>query len=213
MKIAGGLTEDNIAIGNVFDKYGSRNPIVRRLMKGFSDSLSELVALASPATIHEVGCGEGYWTNHWRRAGIDARGSDFSSKVIEIARANARNSGITEDIFTVRSIYDLNYPEDSAGCVVCCEVLEHLERPEEAIKVLQDISPRYAIISVPREPLWRAMNMARGKYLSSLGNTEGHIQHWSKSGLIKFVSKYFDVVEVRSPIPWTMVLCRSRKDS
>ncbi len=210
MRIAGGLTEDDIAVGNVFDKYGSRNPIVRHLMKGFSGSLSELVRLADPKTIHEVGCGEGYWTSQWKRAGIDARGSDFSSKVIDIARSNARAAGIPADIFTTKSIYDLEHPADAADCIICCEVLEHLERPEAALQVLQTVVTRHLIVSVPREPLWRILNMARGKYLRSLGNTEGHIQHWSKAGLVELVSRYFDVIEVRSPVPWTMALCRTR---
>jgi hypothetical protein len=30
---------------------------------------------------------------------------------------------------------------------------------------------------VPREPIWRIGNMARGRYLGDLGNTPGHIQH------------------------------------
>lgn len=208
MKIAGGLKEEDIAIGNVFDKYGSRNPIVRYLMKGFSDSLSGLVQIAAPTSIHEVGCGEGYWTSQWSRAGIATRGSDFSSQVIDIARANAE--GIDPNIFSVKSIYDLKAPEDSADLIVCCEVLEHLDRPEEALRVLKAITVNHLIVSVPREPLWRVLNMARGKYLSSLGNTEGHVQHWSKSGLVELVSRHFDVVAVRTPIPWTMLLCRAK---
>lgn len=210
MKIAGGLKEDDIAIGNVFDKYGSRNPVVRYLMQGFSDSLSGFVGMAAPKTIHEVGCGEGYWTNQWNAMGIKARGSDFSSQVIDMARANAQAIGVPSDIFSVKSIYELKAPEDSADLIVCCEVMEHLEQPEAALETLKGIVTDHLIISVPREPLWRAMNMARGKYLTSLGNTEGHIQHWSKAGITGLVSRYFDVIEVRSPIPWTMMLCRAR---
>ena len=33
---------------------------------------------------------------------------------------------------------------------------------------------------MPREPLWRGLNMARGAYLKDLGNTPGHVNHWSK---------------------------------
>ena len=60
MKISGGLEEDGIVVGNSYDKYGAGNPIVKWIMKGFHTSLSELVRAASPKTIHEVGCGEGY---------------------------------------------------------------------------------------------------------------------------------------------------------
>jgi hypothetical protein len=61
IQIAGGLKEDGIIVGNAYDKYGSRNPIVKGMMHGFTASLSDFVAQANPATIHEVGCGEGYF--------------------------------------------------------------------------------------------------------------------------------------------------------
>jgi len=63
---------------------------------------------------------------------------------------------------------------------------------------------------VPREPIWRILNIARGKYIGDLGNTPGHVNHWSRRGFIDLLSRRFDVVEVRSPLPWTMALCRVR---
>lgn len=211
MKISAGLTEDNIVIGNVFDKYGSRNPIVRWIMRGFESDLSDLVRMAAPSSIHEAGCGEGYWVLRWVRQGLAARGSDFSTTVIDMARANAAAQGLPESLFEVRSIYDLDPQKDGADLIVCCEVMEHLEDPEQALGTLREIASNNVILSVPREPLWRILNMARGKYLSAFGNTEGHIQHWSQRSFIKLVSRYFEVVEVRAPLPWTMLLCRVRR--
>jgi len=63
---------------------------------------------------------------------------------------------------------------------------------------------------VPREPIWRILNMARGKYWRALGNTPGHLQHWSRSGILGLLAEHFEIVEVRTPLPWTMVLCRAR---
>jgi 2-polyprenyl-3-methyl-5-hydroxy-6-metoxy-1,4-benzoquinol methylase len=177
-------------------------------MRGFESSLSDLVAKANPKTIHEIGCGEGYWVLRWAEQGIPARGCDFSIHVIELAKENAVERNLSPYLFSSRSIYDLRAGQDNADLVVCCEVLEHLEFPEAALKALQRITGRYLILSVPREPIWCALNLARGKYLTSRGNTPGHIQHWSKSGFIQQVSQYFNVVEVRSPIPWTMLLCK-----
>ena len=56
-----------------------------------------------------------------------------------------------------------------------------------------------------------ALNLARGKYIKDLGNTPGHLQHWSKKSFITLVEKYFTVIEVKSPLPWTMLLCRQRQ--
>ena len=208
IKIAGGAKEGGVVIGNAYDKYGSRNPIVKWMMSGFDAALSDFVAKTKPESMHEIGCGEGYWVLRWNEQGLTARGCDFSKDVIEIARENAINRGLPTSLFESRSIYDLNANQDSADLVVCCEVLEHLESPEAGLQALQRVTRRSLIISVPQEPLWCALNLARGKYITRWGNTPGHIQHWSKGEFVKFVSKYFEVVETRSPFPWTMLLCR-----
>jgi len=211
VKISGGLEEGGIVVGNAYDKYGSKNPVVRWIMSGFDNSLTELVREVAPNTIHEVGCGEGFWVMQWTQQGIDARGSDFSAQVIELASENAIENELSAELFKQCSIYDVKPGIDSADLIVCCEVLEHLEKPEEGLSALQEIVNNYVILSVPREPIWRALNLCRGKYISDLGNTPGHIQHWSSPDFIRLVSQYFDIIKVKSPFPWTMVLCRIKE--
>jgi len=208
MKFADGNIEDGIVVGNVYDKYRSTNPLVQHIMNGFTKSLTEYVDKSRPQTIHEIGCGEGYWVIKWNTQGIQSRGSDFSKTVINIARENAQMKGIPSTQFTVRSIYALDETEDSADLIVCCEVLEHLDDPEEALLTLQRVVTNTLIISVPQEPLWRLLNVLRGKYLTSLGNTPGHIQHWSSKEIVQLVAKYFKIVEIKRPLPWTMLLCK-----
>lgn len=211
VKITGGVTENGIVVGNAYDKYGSRNPIVKWMMSGFESAVSELVEKASPKTINEIGCGEGYWVLRWVEQGYAARGCDFSTHAIALARENAGERKLPASIFESRSIYDLEMDRDSADLIVCCEVLEHLHDPEAGLRALQRVVGRHLVISVPREPLWCALNLARGKYIADWGNTPGHIQHWSKDGFVRLVSKYFDVLEVRSPHPWTMLLAQVRQ--
>ncbi|MDA8221042.1 MULTISPECIES: class I SAM-dependent methyltransferase [Desulfosporosinus] len=210
MKTSHGEIEDGVVVGNTYDKYGSRNRIVKVIMSGYDNALSELVRKTKPKDIHEIGCGEGYWVLRWHQENIKARGSDFSRKVINIARTNAVESGISDLLFEQFSIYDLIHDRDSADLIVCCEVLEHLEDPEAGMAALQRIAKNYIILSVPREPLWRILNLARGKYIAHLGNTPGHMQHWSKKSFLCLVNKYFNVLEVKNPLPWTMVLCRAK---
>lgn len=135
----------------------------------------------------------------------------ISSTVIDLAQTNALSRKLPVETFKVCSIYDLNPEADAAHLVVCCEVLEHLEYPEDGLQTLQAIASPYLIISVPREPLWGALNMARGKHWRDWGNTPGHIQRWSQRQFMAFVSRHFEVLEVRSPIPWTVLLCRRRE--
>jgi 2-polyprenyl-3-methyl-5-hydroxy-6-metoxy-1,4-benzoquinol methylase len=180
-------------------------------MRGFSTTLARFVEKAKPETIHEIGCGEGYWVLHWNRQGIKARGSDFSEKVISLARDNAKDEGVSPVVFNQSSIYEIKSGRDNADLIVCCEVLEHLERPEAGLIALKRVATDYLILSVPREPIWRALNLLRGKYLVSIGNTPGHIQHWSAAQFTDFVSRFFDIVEVQTPLPWTMLLCRQKR--
>jgi 2-polyprenyl-3-methyl-5-hydroxy-6-metoxy-1,4-benzoquinol methylase len=208
LKISAGKIDQGVVIGNTYDKYASRNHIERWMMEGYATNLAALVKKTNPRSIHEVGCGEGYWVNQWVMAGYSVQGSDFSSQIIDIARQNAIQGGITGDHFSTRSIYDLNPKEDRADLVVCCEVLEHLEDPVRALQALYSITGTHLILSVPLEPIWRVLNISRGKYWSDWGNTPGHIQHWSRQEFIGFVEKYFRVIEIHSPLPWTMVLCQ-----
>jgi hypothetical protein len=70
------------------------------------------------------------------------------------------------------------------------------------------VARRHLLVSVPREPLWRVLNVARGAYLRELGNTPGHVNHWSRHGFVRLLERHGEVVEARSPFPWTMVLVR-----
>jgi len=211
MKLSGGLKEDGIVVGNAYDKYDSKNYLVKKIMSGFDRSLNGFVNDVKPKTIHEVGCGEGYWVLDWISQGYKARGSDFSKKVINLAKENATNRGLDHQAFFEKSIYELKDQTDSADLLVCCEVLEHLDNPCDALEALAKICHNKIIFSVPREPLWCYLNLLRAKYITSFGNTPGHIQHWSKKEFISLISEYFIVEEVSSPIPWTMLLCRAKQ--
>ncbi len=198
------LREDDIPVGNVYEKYTTRNPVARYLVANFLSTVVALVRSAGARNIHEVGCGEGELAHIIAQAGISTvKGTDFSGAMIELAASKFRDIE-----FRQRSIYDLRADQDAADLVVCCEVLEHLVDPRRALERLASISRQHCLLSVPREPLWRALNCLRGSYLSQFGNTPGHVQHWSRAEFLRLVGKYFEIVEVRSPIPWTVVLCR-----
>jgi SAM-dependent methyltransferase len=193
--------------GNVYDKYGTTNPIARRLMAGFMSELDELVAVTGATEAHEVGCGEGELAIRLARKGVRMRGTDAFPQVLEEARHRASAAGVEIDFEATRA-EDLDPAHHGAELILCCEVLEHLADPGRALEVLASLATPWLIASVPREPLWRALNLARLSYVGELGNTPGHLNHWSKREFVRFLTSSFEVVEVRSPTPWTMVLCR-----
>ena len=89
--------------------------------------------------------------------------------------------------------------------------MEHLDDPEAALDTVAALASPWAIISVPREPLWRALNLARLKYVGGLGNTPGHLHHWSRRGFARFLERRLEIVELHAPLPWTMALCRAAR--
>jgi 2-polyprenyl-3-methyl-5-hydroxy-6-metoxy-1,4-benzoquinol methylase len=206
------IVEEGVIAGNYYDKYRTKNPVARWLMNGFLESVSTLVGSAAASTVHEVGCGEGNLSILLakRYPHLRFRGSDFSRQVVELARANATRERLAID-FRANSLYDLTPAADSADLILCCEVLEHLEDPRRALAIVSKLARKNLVLSVPREPIWRVLNVARGKYLKDLGNTPGHLQHWSTGAFLRMVSDYAEVVKVLTPLPWTVVLCKTAR--
>jgi len=195
--------------GNLYDKYGTRHPVARRLVQAFERSMSELLELAHPvASVLEVGCGEGEVTARLAREYPGARivGRDRSPEIV--AEARARHPGLT---FEVQAVEDAGANGERFDLVVACEVLEHVEDPERALAALARVTRHHLFASVPREPLWRVLNLARGRYLSRLGDTPGHLQHWSRAAFVRLLSRHFVVRAQRAPLPWTQVLCEPRR--
>jgi 2-polyprenyl-3-methyl-5-hydroxy-6-metoxy-1,4-benzoquinol methylase len=127
--------------------------------------------------------------------------------VIDEARRRAAGAGLDVS-FSVAPIDALDPSRDAAELILCCEVMAHLDDPHAALETGARLASPWAIVSVPREPLWRALNLGRLKYVRDLGNTPGHLQHWSRRSFLDFLEARLNVVAVRSPVPWTMALCR-----
>ncbi|HTP23752.1 MAG TPA: class I SAM-dependent methyltransferase [Solirubrobacteraceae bacterium] len=199
-----------VPTGNTYDKYGSTNPVVRRLMSGFEGTLARLFTQAAPESVLDVGCGEGVLTFKWAQAlddgpvlGIDLADPKLESEWSTRARANLEFRGMSAD-----ELDDLPFGDRSFDLAAAIEVLEHVPDPERTLAEMARVAARHMLVSVPREPLWRGLNVARGAYLRDLGNTPGHVNHWSKRDFIRLAERHGEVVEARSPFPWTMLLVR-----
>ncbi|MFN3234217.1 MAG: class I SAM-dependent methyltransferase [Gammaproteobacteria bacterium] len=199
------ILEQGIPAGNYYDKYSSRNPLVKKLMRSFMQTFRHFLDGVEYLSVHEVGCGEGHLTMEICKRSQSVIASDFSSQVLNKAKNNLQEFG-KNVTFLSENIYDLDVSAHKADLVVCCEVLEHLPDAEKAIEVLYQLTNKYIILSVPREPIWRMMNMCRGKYWKDLGNTPGHIQHWNSRQFRDFVQNHFKIIEIQQPLPWTFIL-------
>jgi 2-polyprenyl-3-methyl-5-hydroxy-6-metoxy-1,4-benzoquinol methylase len=205
------MTAATVPTGNTFDKYGSTNPVVRRLMAGFERNVDELFARAAPSSVLDVGCGEGILTAQWaqrlppapagRIVGIDLEDPKLTA---EWAARDPRDN--LE--FRSMAVQRLRFADDEFDLVAATEVLEHVDDPERAVAEMTRVASRWLLVSVPHEPLWRMLNMARGAYLRQWGNTPGHVNHWTRAGFVKLLDAHGEVVQTRSPFPWTMLLVR-----
>jgi 2-polyprenyl-3-methyl-5-hydroxy-6-metoxy-1,4-benzoquinol methylase len=200
-------TTTPVPTGNTYDKYGSSNPVVRRLMSGFQSALDELWERAAPESILDVGCGEGVLTAAWAERLGDGRvvGIDLDDPKLRAEWADRTQSNLE---FRAEEATSLSFDDDEFDMATAIEVLEHVPAPEATVAEMARVARRWLLVSVPREPLWRGLNVARGAYLRDLGNTPGHVNHWSKRAFVSLLSRYGTVEEARSPLPWTMALVR-----
>jgi 2-polyprenyl-3-methyl-5-hydroxy-6-metoxy-1,4-benzoquinol methylase len=197
---------EGVVTGNTYDKYGSENPVVKRLMANFHGTLEELFAKAAPSSLLDVGCGEGVLTHEWAGQ-VDGRvvGIDLDDPQLHEQWKDRQAPNLT---YQVMKAENLPFADREFDVATAIEVLEHVPDPEHTVEEMARVAARHLLVSVPREPLWRGLNMARGAYLKELGNTPGHVNHWSKRSFVKLLSQHGTVVEARSPFPWTMLLVR-----
>lgn len=159
----------------------------------------------------ELGCGEGLSTMRLAAMlpkDITLEASEYVKHQIPHAQKNNPGLKITQE-----SVYELKHADNTFDLVFLLEVLEHLDFPSKALQEIKRVLKPggYLIIGVPREPLWRSLNMARGKYWNDWGNTPGHLNHWSSRSLTRLLASQFGKVKVvRKPLPWTQLLVQNK---
>jgi ubiquinone/menaquinone biosynthesis C-methylase UbiE len=164
--------------------------------------------MANPARVLEVGCGGGELAA--RLFGRPAGGRPIAYTGIDIspAQVEAAQARLPGQTVRVGSAYSLPFPDRSFDLVVLCEVLEHLDRPADGLDEAVRVAGGHVLVSVPWEPVWRVLNLARGKYWSHLGTTPGHIQHFSRRRIRNLLSDRLMLAAEQRPFPWTMLLGR-----
>jgi SAM-dependent methyltransferase len=195
--------------GNATRKYESGNPLVRVLVSRFLTEIESTISAVRPHSILDAGCGEGLVTERLAPAAAGhVVGVDLGD---DLLRDHWRRRERDRLSFQAASIYALPFDDASFDCVCALEVLEHLERPRDALRELCRVAQRTLLVSVPREPIWRAVHLLAGRDVRHLGNTPGHINHWSSRRFARLVAEFARVERVSRPFPWTVVLASPRE--
>lgn len=195
-------------------KYHSKNPVYNYLVNGFNNSvkrnLIEISKLNKPKKILEIGVGEGQITEICLSVFPDAQyiAADIANGILTVAKETLKKYQ-NQISFEIQDINNMPYNNNTFDLVICCEVLEHVPQPKNGLaEIYRVLKPNgVALLSVPKEPVWRVLNMLRGYYWDALGNTPGHVNHWSVNKFKKFVSEHqFEILNIDKPLPWSVIL-------
>jgi 2-polyprenyl-3-methyl-5-hydroxy-6-metoxy-1,4-benzoquinol methylase len=122
-----GVTRDaeGTVTGNTYDKYGSTNPVVRRLMERFEGTLDELFQQADPQSLLDVGCGEAVLTHRWATELGDRRvvGIDLEDPSIQKHWETRRAPNLE---YKIMKAENLPFADDEFDVATAIEVLEHV---------------------------------------------------------------------------------------
>jgi ubiquinone/menaquinone biosynthesis C-methylase UbiE len=186
-------------------KYFTKNPISRFLVSRFFQTIRTIIHDLKPESLLDCGCGEGIILHHYSHDLQNTKCYAIDMDPTEVRDAQKNNPHC---IIHMADIETIPFEDNSFDLLVSTEVFEHLENPDQALNEVFRVSKKYILLSVPREPIWRIMNILRFSYISNFGNTPGHLNHWSKKSFINYVTKNrsVELIKVKNPLPWT-VLC------
>jgi SAM-dependent methyltransferase len=190
------------ATGQDEKKYSTTNPIVRRLIARWLDTVRDAIG-EQPGLVVDVGTGEGFAVERTIPRGVPSVGIEYREGKIRAA---------TQRLDTLHGVVGdaglLPLRTASAPTVTCIEVLEHLTDPGVAVGELARITAGRCVVSVPWEPIFRAGNFGRGKNLSRLGNDPEHFQQFNPKRLRALLEQHFASVTVRTAAPWVVAVAR-----
>lgn len=187
-----------------FEKHQHRNPIQRHLINNFYNEFFRMLKRTNSEKILDVGCGEGVTLDKIQQLKIGRKLEGVDNFEDAIAIGTKTFPDLT---LKIADIYNLPYKDNSFDMVLCNEVLEHLEKPQDAIKELRRVSSKFLLLSVPHEPWFRLANFFRGRHVRRFGNHPEHIQHWTSAQFIKFLKKNkLKVKDQKLPFAWNLVL-------
>lgn len=195
-------------------KHRNPNPLHQWLLQRFHHRVATLVSEAlaalpgegrsgqSQVTLLDAGCGEGFVTAFLagqfpmlRVLGIEPR-----PEALAYAREQLPTAG-----WLAADIYHLPLADSSAPIVLCLEVLEHLERPWEALEELQRVCSGALVLSVPNQPYFALANLLRLKNLPTLGDDPEHASHWRGSTFLRLAQRQLQVDRAVTAFPWIVL--------
>jgi ubiquinone/menaquinone biosynthesis C-methylase UbiE len=112
----------------------------------------EEIVKNKPEVALDTGCGRGFYVKLLSLFDFPKKisGIDLSDSHLEKARALVADQGDRVNLQKA-SIYELPFPDQSVDFLICSEVLEHLDNPDQAVKEIYRVLKKgaHAAITVP----------------------------------------------------------------
>lgn len=191
--------------GNTFNKYESRNIAYRYLVNLFVTALMQYVPKEINKTVLDIGCGEGILLRKLDLNRKKVVALDISEDILQRVSNEVNNVTIVN-----ANASALPFKDTMFDFVIACESLEHITKYKDALNEINRVTSRYVLFSVPLEPYWRICNCLRLQYLKHLGNTPGHVNHWTFRNFRNIISTYFEVIEHKRVGIWQILFAQKK---
>lgn len=207
------MTEYNT--GN-YDKYMSKNPLKRMMVNRLNERVLCIIRQAAgnekrTYKILDAGCGEGFITSliFDNFTNVEITGLEYTPEAV--AQARKRNGHIS---FIQGDVCHMPFEDGAFDLVICMEVLEHLERPDAALKELSRVSKNEVLLTVPDEPWFCLGNLLVLKNVKRFGNPIDHRNHWTYHKFIKYVKKFLPEGGCfgQKSFPWSIVVYKKGRE-
>lgn len=150
-------------------------------------------------TVIDIGCGSGYklhkYLGHFQTLGVD------TAPVIAQAIQDY-------PMHKWADVSTFNPDLHEADLIICADVIEHVDNPDNLLKIISSIKNwKYLIISTPER------NQKRGVYHFGPPPNTSHFREWNRKEFRKLLSKFFVVTShemVNREQATQMVICRKR---
>ena len=195
--------------GNYYDKYRTANPIARHLMQGFLGAFDALAARVPVSAALEIGCGEGELSIRLAQRGFRVRGCDISAEIVEEARRRAQQAGVAGDVLAAADRVDQRARRGRA----VRGLLRSARAPRRSRARRRHAGRTGAALAAGQRAARTAVARAQYGARQIPGRPRqytGPPQPLEPRGFLALLARRFEIVEMRSPLPWTMALCKRR---
>lgn len=156
------------------------------------------------ATILDLGCGDGYWSEKFKKLGYNVSAVDG-----ETVYPNINADYQYKEMMLCDANKKLPFPDSSFDVVWCSEVIEHLSNYKFTItEIMRVLKPggRY-ILTTPNSFFWLHYLLKIFGLSNNDWQNEGHVNFFH----IGDIKRIFSTAEIFGYFPYTIIKCTIKK--